>query len=115
MHELGIAQDFWAVVKQHAEAGRLKAVTKITLVVGEASGIEIDFLQHSLRDHVLPGTIAEGAELKFVPKKLVARCKTCGREIGKDTIRELCCPGCGGADIEIITGKETYVESIEGE
>jgi Zn finger protein HypA/HybF involved in hydrogenase expression len=83
MHELGIAQDFWKLIKQNAEANNLAQVTKIVIVLGEASGIEADFLRHSLRDHTLPGTIAEGAELVFVPKKLIARSKTAAKRSQK--------------------------------
>jgi hydrogenase nickel incorporation protein HypA/HybF len=114
MHELGIAQDFWKIIKQHAEANGLKAVTKIVIVLGEASGIEEDFLRHSLKDHALPGTIAEKAEIAFVRKTLSACCRDCGRVITKDSMLSLCCPQCGGRNIDIVSGKEAHVESIEG-
>jgi hydrogenase nickel incorporation protein HypA/HybF len=115
MHELGIAQDFWAVIKQHADQHQLKKITKITIVLGEASGIEDDFLRHSLKDHVLQGTMGKDAELEFVRVPLKARCTSCERMITKDDLASLACPGCGSAGIEIASGKETYVQSIEGE
>lgn len=115
MHELGIAQDFWAVIEQHAKSNNLKRVTKITIVLGEASGIEADFLRHSMVDHVLPGTIAEGAELEIVTRKLSALCTGCGAGIGTEAMKGLCCPSCGSPALDVKSGKETYVESIEGE
>ena len=114
MHELGIAQDFWAVINRHASEHGLKKVTKIVIVLGEASGIEEDFLVHSLRDHTLKGTIAEKAGLEIVKKSLCAKCRGCGREIGKNDITSFNCPYCSSTDIEIVSGKETYVQSIEG-
>ena len=48
MHELGIAQDLFHIVEDKAKENNLKAVTKIVVVVGEASGIEEDFLRHNL-------------------------------------------------------------------
>ena len=115
MHELGIAQDFWRIIKQQAEENKLKVVTKIVFAVGEASGIEIEFLRHSLEDHTLVGTIAQKAQLDFVAIGLKAKCNICHKEINKDEVKDLCCPHCGSANIEIISGKEIYVQSIEGE
>jgi len=115
MHELGIAQDFWAIIKQQAINSGLKKITRIVIVLGEASGIDKDFLIHSLKDHTLPGTIGEGSELEIIPKGLCARCNSCGSEITIENITALSCPACKSSDIEIISGKETYVQSIEGE
>lgn len=115
MHELGIAQDFLAVIKQQANLHGLKKISKIKIVLGEASGIELDFLKHSLVDHALPGTIAENAEIEFVPLKLIAQCCECKKEINSKNLLTLSCPFCGCSEVNIISGKEIYVESIEGE
>ena len=115
MHELGIAQDFWAVIKEQAAGNGLKNVSKIVIVLGEASGIEKDFLVHSLKDHILPGTIAAKAALEIIPERLKAKCGNCLKEITTVMITALNCPHCGSSDIEIVSGKETYVKSIEGE
>ena len=115
MHELGIAKDFWEVIQQQVKANNLKKVTKITLVIGEASGIEPDFLRHSLKDHTLPGTLAQDAELEFIAVPLSAKCRNCSLTIDTDTLVLLSCPNCSSADIEIVSGKETYIQSIEGE
>lgn len=115
MHELGIAKDFWQIIQKHAAANNLTRVTKITITLGEASGIEADFLRHSLCDHTLPGTIAEGAELEIITLPLAARCATCSARLDKGSLTALCCPRCGGTDIEMISGKEAHVQGIEGE
>ena len=75
MHELGIASDLFAVVKEKARSSGLERVTGISIRIGEASGIDADFLRHSFVDHVLPGTSAAGAELQFSEEKLAAVCR----------------------------------------
>ncbi len=115
MHELGIAQDFWAVINKNAEDNGLASITKITIVLGEASGIEEDFLRHSLKDHILPGTIGRDAEIVIVPVKLAAHCNACGKPVSREDMKGLACPHCGSGDITIVSGKESHVESIEGE
>jgi len=115
MHELGIAQDLFHIVKDKAKENNLKAVTKIVVVVGEASGIEEDFLRHSLMDHLLPGTIAEKAELEITTEPVQVKCVACGIEIDSRQSSSLECPNCGDNNLEITQGKNVYLQTIEGE
>jgi len=115
MHELGIAQDLFHIVEDKAKENNLKAVTKIIVIVGEASGIEEDFLRHNLVDHLMPGTIAEKAELEITKEPLQARCLSCGSEIDSRESSSLECPNCGGSNLEITQGKDVYIRTIEGE
>jgi len=115
MHELGIAQDLFRIVEDKAKENNLKVVTKILVVVGEASGIEEDFLRHSLMEHLMPGTIAESAELEITREPLQARCVACGLEIDSQRSFSLRCPNCGDNNLEVIQGKSVYLQTIEGE
>ncbi|MDH5173896.1 MAG: hydrogenase maturation nickel metallochaperone HypA [Elusimicrobiota bacterium] len=115
MHELSIAEDLFRVVEDKAKENNLKEVTRIVVIVGEASGIEEDFLRHSLMDHVMPGTIAEKAELEITKEPLQARCQACGKEIDVEQSPSLECPDCGDSNLEITQGKNVYLQSIEGE
>lgn len=115
MHELGIAQDLFCIVEEKAKENNLKAITKIVVVIGEASGIVEDFLRHSLMDHIMPGTIAEKAELEITKEPVQARCLACGKEINVQQGFSLECPNCGDNNLEITQGKNVYLQSIEGE
>ena len=115
MHELGIAQDLFHIVENKAKENNLKIVTKIVVVVGEASGIEEDFLRHNLVAHLMPGTIAEKAELEIIKEPLQARCLVCGIEINSKQMPSLRCPKCGDNNLEVTQGKSIYLQSIEGE
>lgn len=114
MHELGIARDLFNIVLQKAKENNLEKIIKISVKLGIASGIEIDFLRHSLIDHIIPQSIAAGCELDISVETVKVRCKKCFKEFSpKDTV--INCPSCCSADIEIISGKDVYVDSIEGE
>ena len=115
MHELGIAEDLFRIVEDKAKENNLKAVTKIVVVVGEASGIEEDFLRHNLMDHLMPGTIAEKAELEITKEPLQASCLACGIETDSRQSFSLRCPNCGDNNLEVTQGKSVYLQSIEGE
>ena len=114
MHELGIAQDLFSVVLAQAKKKSVNKISRIVIKVGEGSGIEHDFLRHSLKDHIIPGTIAENAELEIRHEPIKLKCKDCNRET--EALESLnCCSYCKGQNIEIISGKDIYVESIESE
>ncbi len=115
MHELGMAQDLFRIVKKEAEKNNIKKVSKIVLKLGEASGIEEGFLRHSFVDHILPGSIAEGAELEIISETLGAKCKDCGKAIENKGEAVMKCSGCGSSRLEVVAGMKVFVESIEGE
>ncbi len=115
MHELGEALELFEVIKSEAKKNGLKKVSKITIRVGEASGIKIDFLRHSFLDHILPqNSVVKGAKVDFIPETTKLRCGDCKREVVEDSFNPLC-PFCGSSNLEVIAGKDTYIESIEGE
>ena len=115
MHEIGIARDLWAIIKQNAAKNSLKKITKVSVVVGESSGIEKEMLRHSLAEHIFPGTIAEKAVLELLDEKVSAKCAGCGEALAHKDFSALNCPKCGGINLEITSGKECYVKSIEGQ
>lgn len=116
MHELGAALELFKVVEEKGKENNLKKVTKVTVKVGEASGIESDFLRHSFLDHIFPGTIADGADLEIVIEKVAEMCKDCETKIDVSKDEPVMkCPSCGSSKFEITGGKDIYVDSIEGE
>jgi len=114
MHELGIAKDMFAIALQKAKENNLKKITKINIKIGEASGIDEDFLKHSFVDHLLPGTIAGKCRLSISKEKVRARCTGCSSFFSPEQMA-LSCPSCQSKEIEIVAGKEVYITSIEGE
>ena len=63
---------------------------------------------------VAQGTVCEGARLEqeLVPARV--RCGACEREWELD-LPIFRCPTCGGTDVEVLSGEEFEVESIEVE
>ena len=113
MHELAITQSMLDLVLEQAEKVGAKEVGKINLVIGEMTGVVGDCVQFYF-DFISKGTLAEGAALSFKMVPTMARCRGCDKLFG---IKEFdwTCPYCQGNGMEIIAGKELYVESIEVE
>ena len=113
MHELAITQSMFDLVLEQAKQAEAKRVGKINLIIGEMTGVVEECVQFYL-GFLSKGTIVEGAALsvKMVPPE--ARCRDCGETF---ELREFdwICPKCQGNSLEIIAGKELFVESIEVE
>ena len=111
MHELAITQNMLDLVLKKAEEAGAKEVKRINLVIGEMTGVVeecVQFYFNFLGDE----TIAKGAELSFTSVPIKVRCRDCGKSF-KLKESDSTCPHCQGNNMEIIAGKELFVESIE--
>ena len=113
MHELSITQSMLNLVLEQVEKAKAKKVGKINLVVGGMTGVVGECVQFYF-DFLRRGTPADGAALviKTVPTK--AKCRDCGK-LFEPAEFDWTCPRCRGNNIEIVAGKELFVESIEVE
>ncbi|MBA7473368.1 Hydrogenase maturation factor HybF [subsurface metagenome] len=111
MHELAITQNMLEVVLEQAETAGAKEVGKINLVIGEMTGIVEECVRFHF-DFIGRGTLAEGATLTFTTVPTKARCQACDRTFELKEF-DWACPYCANKELEIIAGKELFVESIE--
>ena len=111
MHELAITQSMFDIVLKQAEQVHAKKVTEINLVIGEMTGVGSDSVQFYL-DFLTKGTIAEGAAVFFTIVPAKAQCRNCNRIFELKEF-DWTCPHCQDNIIDVISGKELFVESIE--
>jgi hydrogenase nickel incorporation protein HypA/HybF len=117
MHELSVTEKILDIVLKHAGMNRVRKVVSITLIIGEMSDLENQWIQHYF-DYLSKDTPAAGAVLKIEKVPIVLKCNSCGQtiEIRKDDIGSTSCPGCGAAkDFSIISGREYYIKEMEAE
>jgi len=113
VHELAITQSMLEIVLKQAEQAHAKKVTKINLVIGDMTGVVSDSVQFYL-DILTKETIAEGAVVSFTMVPSQAKCRTCNQTFELKEF-DWTCPNCQGNIIDVISGKELLVESIEVE
>jgi hydrogenase nickel incorporation protein HypA/HybF len=113
MHELAITQSMLNLVLEQAEKAEAKKVGRISLVIGEMTGVVSECVQFYF-DFLSKGTPADGATLSFSRVPTQARCRGCGKLFELMEF-DWTCPHCRGNNIEIVAGKELFVESIEVE
>jgi len=113
MHEYGVTKSLVDLCNQEAEKNNLKKIFKINLKIGKFTGFSADSIKFYF-DYLKPDTKCVDAEIMFEEIPIKIKCENCKKEnIIDDPI--FLCPDCGSPDIEIITGREFYIESIEGE
>ncbi len=114
MHELSVMQSILDITLEYAAKYNAKKVTKINLEIGELSGFIADWM-HRYFNFVSENTIAEKAELCIENVPAVIKCRSCGYEyqLTRQNV-EFSCPNCSdGAQLEILSGKEYNLKSIE--
>ena len=113
MHEISIAEDLSAIVLETAKREKLSRVAKVNISFGVLVQIVPDIFTFAFNEAVR-NTIAQDAEvnIEIVPVKMI--CKKCGNNF-EITENRFVCNNCSSSDLQIIHGKELFVNSIEGE
>ena len=113
MHELAITENILRIAVQAAEEHQAKRVLEIRMKIGAYSGVVPQYIQEYF-DLVSRGTVAEGAQLHIETIPATVLCRTCGRITEVERFR-IKCAACGSTDVELRTGREYYVDSLEVE
>jgi hydrogenase nickel incorporation protein HypA/HybF len=107
MHELSITQSLVDAVLNRT-GGR--PVTGVNLRIGPLSGVLPDAVRFCF-ELVSAGTPLAGAALTIDEPQGRARCRSCLDEFDLADIFLLC--PCGSADVEVLSGRELMVTSVE--
>ena len=111
MHELGITERILAIVLQKAGTVETSGVTRINLVFGELSGIVDESVEFYFR-FLSKDTIAARASLSFQHPPTRLRCRHCDTVFSPEGM-VWDCPNCPEHGVEVVSGRECYVASIE--
>jgi hydrogenase nickel incorporation protein HypA/HybF len=111
MHELPVTQNILEVALRHAQQSNAQRIISLNIVIGQLATFVDDSIQFYW-DLIAQNTIAEGAKLNFrrIPTELL--CLECNYRYTPGPT-ELACPRCQSTNIEIVAGKEFYLESID--
>ena len=113
MHESSITESLLSLAVGKANEAKAGKITRINLVVGELAGVVPECVQFYF-DFISKNTIADGAVLSFVNKPATVRCRKC-EKVFTPVNHDWSCPDCREADVEIVSGRECFMESIEVE
>ncbi len=107
MHELAITDGIISGVCERLPGQRVR---RVTLEIGALTAVLPDAVRFCF-DVCAQGTALEGAALDIVEIPARARCRGCAVEFPvRDNV--LVCP-CGGVDLDVLSGHELLVRSVE--
>lgn len=115
MHELGIMANVLDIALEYAEQNDVKKILAVNMEIGELSDI-VPKIAQDFFGFIARGTIAENASLNIVKIPARLRCRDCGEEDDLDTDHpSYICFECGSKSLELISGREYRIASIEVE
>lgn len=114
MHELAVVQSMLDVVLEHARQGKAQRVQSIVLKIGELRDLVDEYIQ-SYFDYLSKDTLAAGANLKIERLPVVFLCEDCGNRfpVRLQEVVRIACPRCGGEKVNLVSGREFYIDHLE--
>jgi hydrogenase nickel incorporation protein HypA/HybF len=113
MHEQSIVESLLILALEKAEEAKASKIVRIYLVVGELSGVleeAVDFYFSFLARN----TIAAEASIFYMHVPVKLHCRNCNTIFLPEKLI-LTCPNCKEQQVEIFSGRELYIESMEVE
>ncbi|MBU1078513.1 MAG: hydrogenase maturation nickel metallochaperone HypA [Spirochaetes bacterium] len=111
MHEYGVTERIIEIVLDKIKEIDAPEVKKINIVLGKLTSFVPESIEHYF-GFLSKNTPLEKAELKFIAKDMVFHCEDCKEDFNEDDMI-FSCPKCNGENIQIISGNEFFIESIE--
>ena len=111
MHELAVTESILDIALKYAQQSGASRVTDLYIVMGRLSSIVDDSVQFYW-DIISENTLCAGSKLHFqrIPAEML--CLDCQKPYVVDG--ELSpCPICGGAHVQVTSGDQFYLDSIE--
>ena len=109
VHELSICSSIADIVTRHA-AGR--TVQVINVQAGQLRQIVPDTLVYCW-GLVSAGTPLAGSRISVEPVPVRIRCRACGQVTDMGEVPVFACGGCGGLAVEVVSGEEFLITSLE--
>jgi hydrogenase nickel incorporation protein HypA/HybF len=113
MHEQSIVQSILSMALKKAMQANARKILSIDLVVGDYTGV-VDDAVNFYFGFLSQNTIAAGATINCKHVSGQLRCRDCDRLFPMQK-RDYQCPECKGKRMEIIGGRELYIETMEVE
>lgn len=114
MHELTIMNSILDMVRESAHYNNITKISKLKLIIGKLTMIMPDSLQFCF-DALRQENLFEDAALEIEEVPVVIQCQDCARESVQPDIYYFSCPACGSNQVDILKGRELYLDYYEGD
>lgn len=113
MHEMSLMDGVVKALRKSAQENSISKINRVKLVVGKMTAALPSALEFAF-EILSRGTLMEGAELEIEEQEIVGKCAACAKEF-KCGPYVFVCPDCGHTRVEIISGRDLYIDYYEGD
>lgn len=113
MHEMSVVSSIIDIALQTAGENNLSVIQKIKCKVGQQHHLAPDLMEYAF-SFFSRDTIASQADLVIEKVPITMTCLDCKRLFTVSN-RMYICPDCGSVHLNMVSGRELIIESIEGE
>jgi len=113
VHEMAIVDSLFKIINDKVEEHQIQKILKVKLKVGEMTAVEHMTLTACFEAYA-QNTVVEGAELVIERIPLQGKCREC-TNVFRVCNYNFQCPQCESRSVDIIAGRELYIESLEVE
>ena len=111
MHEVSIAQNILDIVEKEAEKQKASKIHLVKIILGQFTGVVKEALEFALLT-VKKNSIANDTHFQIDTVPLKTHCSDCKNDYSNQQEIIFTCPSCNG-NLEIISGKEMYIDYID--
>ncbi len=115
MHEMALMEGIVKVLKTTAEEHQLEKIKKVKLVIGKMTMVYPDALQFAFSACLRDPIFAEQACLEIEERNIQATCRECQFEFEANDAYAIFCPQCESFAVEMLSGREFFIDYIEGD
>lgn len=115
VHELSIMEGVLDMVRESAEQNKISKINKINLVIGKLAMVLPDSLNFCFEALRMNEELFQDAVMEIEERDSKIQCAVCEQEFTVEDAWCLICPGCGGSNVTIISGREMYLDYYEGD
>ncbi|MGE5453656.1 MAG: hydrogenase maturation nickel metallochaperone HypA [Methylocystaceae bacterium] len=114
MHEMSLVEGIMNTVRISAVANGIQRVGRIKLIIGKLSMALPESLDFVFSCLLQQEPLFADATLDIEEKEVVGKCRICSSEF-RISESDYQCPDCQVSAIDLISGRELYIEFYEGE
>ena len=111
MHELTITESLLRTVEEEIRRYKATRVSEIRIVMGAINAFVPECIEEYF-NLMSDDTPAKGAKLVFKIQPAILKCRDCDGKFEMEYNR-LKCKFCHGINVDIVSGKEFYIESLD--
>ena len=114
MHELSIMEGVVELLRKNATEHGINKVSRVKLIIGKLTMAQPDSLQFAFQALSQDELLGE-AILEIEERGIRCTCRECKEEFNVDDSFFFSCPACSCREVEIIQGRELFLDYFEGD